>query len=290
METTLTKKSTPLLPSSGVDEYQPVSFTPAEAAIISLCSSQQDNPMIKDLSMINLKAFSAKLYRRASAKYGNSTKNEQETQDNIEFIMQDLIKNSLLRVNEISFLLDEGLSGSYDKEDVRHFSSSRFCKWIKTYLEEQKLAAMKKKAQFDHQNLTPPTPQEKEIKTQHETFFGELVQKVEKGELPQNFSGFDSIYEECERLSVFDPLDMDEKKIIAQACEEYTGYTGDKLKSFSRKVAYLYVLHQAAMVSYTMRELIKHVAGHDKSLSGYLQDLAKTRLAEYEQYKSENEL
>lgn len=287
MDTTLQEKFPQRLQICGHEQTNPA-FSDIERKIIAI-NSPADNAIVKDLSMLALRAFATKLYDRASARYGNAAKGDTNSETNIKLLTEDLMRNGLLRIKEVSFILEEGLSGSYDKEDVRHFSSSRFCKWIKTYLEEQKLAVMKKKAQFDHQNLTPPTPQEQEIKTRHETFFGELAQKVEKGELPQNFAGFDAIYEECERLGVFDPLDMEEKKIIAQACEEYTGYAGDKLKSFSRKVAYLYVLHQAAMVSYTMRELIKHVAGHDKSLSGYLQDLAKTRLAEYEQYKSENE-
>lgn len=259
-------------------------YTEAERKILTACSDN-DNPAIKDLSMIELKAFATKLYNRASARYGNSAKNDDNAQEQIKLLVEDLMRNYLLRVKEVTFILDEGISGAYDKEDVRHFSSSRFCKWVKTYLEEIKPVAMRKKAQIDHQSSKPIEPATSEIKGQQETFFGEMVNKLKNNELPTSFIGFDAIYEQCEELGVFKPLDLEEKKIIANECKAYSGYDGDALKAFARKVAYLYVMHRTAGISFTLKELIKTVSGKDTNMSGYLIELAKMRLVEYSDYK-----
>jgi len=259
-------------------------YTEAERKILTACSDN-DNPAIKDLSMIELKAFATKLYNRASARYGNSAKNDDNAQEQIKLLVEDLMRNYLLRVKEVTYILDEGISGAYDKEDVRHFSSSRFCKWVKTYLEEIKPVAMRKKAQIDHQSLKPIEPATSEIKGQQEAFFGEMVDKLKNNELPTSFIGFDAIYEQCEELGVFKPLDLEEKKIIANECKAYSGYDGDALKAFARKVAYLYVMHRTAGISFTLRELIKTVSGKDTNMSGYLIELAKMRLVEYSDYK-----
>lgn len=259
-------------------------YTEAERKILTACSDN-DNPAIKDLSMIELKAFATKLYNRASARYGNSAKNDDNAQEQIKLLVEDLMRNYLLRVKEVTYILDEGISGAYDKEDVRHFSSSRLCKWVKTYLEEIKPVAMRKKAQIDHQSLKPIEPATSEIKGQQEAFFGEMVKKLKNNELPTSFIGFDAIYEQCEELGVFKPLEFEEKKIIANECKAYSGYDGDALKAFARKVAYLYVMHRTAGISFTLRELIKTVSGKDTNMSGYLIELAKMRLVEYSDYK-----
>jgi hypothetical protein len=259
-------------------------YTESERKILTACSDN-DNPAIKDLSMIELKAFATKLYNRASARYGNSAKNDDNAQEQIKLLVEDLMRNYLLRVKEVTYILDEGISGAYDKEDVRHFSSSRFCKWVKTYLEEIKPVAMRKKAQIDHQSLKPIEPGTSEIKGQQEAFFGEMVNKLKNNELPTSFIGFDAIYEQCEELGVFKPLDLEEKKIIASECKAYSGYDGDALKAFARKVAYLYVMHRTAGMSFTLKELIKTVSGKDTNMSGYLIELAKMRLVEYSDYK-----
>lgn len=259
-------------------------YTETERKILTACSDN-DNPAIKDLSMIELKAFATKLYNRASARYGNSAKNDDNAQEQIKLLVEDLMRNYLLRVKEVTYIMDEGISGAYDKEDVRHFSSSRFCKWVKTYLEEIKPVAMRKQAQIAHQSLKPIEPATSEIKRQNEAFFGELVNKLKQGEFPASFLGFDSIFELCEELRVFEPVLLEEKKLIANECKKYSSYEGDALKVFARKVAYLYVMHRAAGVSFTMQGLIKTVAGRDKSMSGYLIELAKMRLVEYSDYK-----
>ena len=259
-------------------------YTEAERKILTACSDN-DNPAIKDLSMIELKAFATKLYNRASARYGNSAKNDDNAQEQIKLLVEDLMRNYLLRVKEVTYILDEGISGAYDKEDVRHFSSSRFCKWVKTYLEEIKPVAMRKKAQIDHQSLKPIEPATSEIKGQQDAFFGEMVNKLKNNELPTSFIGFDAIYEQCEELGVFKPLELEEKKIIANECKAYSGYDGDALKAFARKVAYLYVMHRTAGMSFTLKELIKTVSGKDTNMSGYLIELAKMRLVEYSDYK-----
>lgn len=259
-------------------------YTEFERKIITVCAPT-DNPAINDLTMLELKSFAMKLYNRAAARYGNSAKNDDNAQEQIKLLVEDLMRYPLLRVKEVSFVLDEGVGGAYDKEDVRHFSSSRFVKWVKTYLSEQKAVAMRKQAQIAHQSLKPIVPATSEIKRQNEAFFGELVNKLKQGEFPASFLGFDSIFELCEELRVFEPVDLEEKKLIASECKKYSSYEGDALKVFARKVAYLYVMHRAAGVSFTMQGLIKTVAGRDKSMSGYLMELAKTRLVEFAEYK-----
>jgi hypothetical protein len=240
--------------------------------------------------MLALKAMAAKLYKRANGRYGNSAKTESETEETIQFLVNDMMKQPLLRVNEIAYILEAGLDGKLDKDDVRHFSSSRFAKWIDAYLEEQKRPAMKKKAQFDHQQIAELTVDQAEEKRILEAFFGEQIAKLEKGEYPAFFQGLDDVFVRCEELKVFDPLDLDEKTAIRNACIEATGYEAEKLRAFSRKVAYLYVLHQAAMKDYTLTWLTSYVKEHDKTAQSHLMSTVHKRLREFEEYKRDNSM
>lgn len=286
MNVTPQKRSTQLSPSSGHSEVLPeVSFTPEERAVIALAEPNAENPRVQDISMLGLKALAAKLYHRANARYGNAAKDEDWVVQNIDFLVGDLLKHPLLRVKEVSQILDLGLDGKYDTEDVRHFSSSRFVKWIAAYLETKK-QAMKKKAQYDHQQLAPLTPTEQEEKRILEEGFGWWIGQVEKGELPKFLHGLDEVFARWEILGIIDPLTLEEKDTIAQACTKASSkLEGDSLKVFARKVAFLYVLHQAAMKDYTLESLIDYVKQNDKTVSVYLQDIGKERLDEYQQYK-----
>lgn len=278
------KKYTQLLRSCGHDELPEVTFTSEERSVIALTEPSDDNPRVQDISMLGLKALAAKMYQRANARYGNAAKPEDETVQNIDFLVGDLLKHPLLRVKEVSEILDRGLDGKFDAEDVRHFSSSRFAKWITAYIESKK-AVMKKKAQYDHQQLAPLTPTEQEEKRILEEGFGWWIRQVENDDLPKFFHGLDDVFVRWEELSIIDALSIEEKNIIAEASAKAVNLEGEALKVFARKVAFLYVLHQSAMKEYTLEHLIAYVKKNDKLMSAYLQDVAHQRLDEYEKYK-----
>lgn len=278
MDTNLQKKSTQAL-QSGSTNLPAVTFTDTEKTVLALAEPDFENPKVGEYSANSLSVLATGIAKRANARYGN---NPQGIEDTISFLVEDLKKFKNLRKKEIYSIVDRGINGEFDKEDVRHFSSSRFVKWVTTYLETLKQPASSKKAQFDHQQLQSLTPSEQEEKTALETLFGTHIQNLElRGELPALLQGLDEVFARCEELKVFDPLSIEEKNIIFNACAGYTGYTGDQLKKFARKAAYLYVLYQAAMKPYTTVIIMNYISKHDKSAVNRFMDLAHVRLQEY---------
>ena len=83
-------------------------YTEFERKIITVCAPT-DNPAINDSTMLELKSFAMKLYNRAAARYGNSAKNDDNAQEQIKLLVEDLMRYPLLRVKEVSFVLDEGV-------------------------------------------------------------------------------------------------------------------------------------------------------------------------------------
>ncbi len=271
-------------------EFQATIFSQADRTVLALAEDDFENERISEYDDEALSLLAAMIVNRANARYGNNP-SPQNIKDAQDFVMLDLKKFGNLRKKEITTIVDKGLDGEFEttKDDVRHFNSSRFCKWIRAYIENQRRPAYAKKIQYGYQKTQEAELAEQEEKRILEEDFGFWLNKLESGQAITRFEGRDEVYRRSEELNIFKPLTLEDKNIIAKACAEYTKFEGDRLKIFSRKVAYLYVLHVYSAKTFTLIDLIKQVHRNNRNTAGALMETAYKRLDEYEEIQKNKE-
>ncbi len=130
-----------------------IQLTRYERDIVSLSLATNVNPKIKDADMLTL---AEKISNIVNIRLGLRKRSGEDEEIFLQTLEADINKFPQLTVGEIEKALTMGLDGDFDPQDKDiFFSSSKFVRWIRAYIEQTKKPVMSRHAQFVHQIKEP---------------------------------------------------------------------------------------------------------------------------------------
>lgn len=131
----------------------PIQLMKSEREIVALATVSEENPKIKDADMLTL---AEKISNITRIRLGLKPRSDADEQVFLLTLEADINKFPQLTIAEIEKALTMGLDGEFDPDDKDiFFSSSKFVRWIRAYIEHTKKPVMSKHAQFIHQLKEP---------------------------------------------------------------------------------------------------------------------------------------
>lgn len=131
-------------------------LTDTEKEIVSLSASSGTNPKIKDADLLTL---AEKISNTVNIRLGLNPRLPDDEVVFLQILEADINKFPQLTAGEIFKILEMGLDGFFDSQDKDiFFNSSKFVRWIRSYIEHSKKPAMSKYAQSLHQVNVPILP------------------------------------------------------------------------------------------------------------------------------------
>lgn len=131
----------------------PIQLTRPERDIVALTLPTEQNPKVCNADLLTL---AEKISNIVNIRLGLRERSDGDEEVFLQTLEVDINKFPQLTIGEIEKALTMGLDGDFDPQDKDiFFSSSKFVRWIRAYIEQTKKPVMSRHAQFVHQIKEP---------------------------------------------------------------------------------------------------------------------------------------
>jgi hypothetical protein len=131
----------------------PIQLTRSESEIVALAIASELSPKVQDADLLTL---SEKISNIVGIRLNLRPRSIADEEVFLQTLEADINKFPQLTTGEILRALTMGLDGDFDPADKDiFFTSSKFVRWIRAYVEQTKKPVMSRYAQFVHQLKEP---------------------------------------------------------------------------------------------------------------------------------------
>jgi hypothetical protein len=214
----------------------PIQLTRSERDIVALTLPTEQNPKVCTADLLTL---AEKISNIVNIRLGLRERSEADEVVFLQTLEADIHKFPQLTIGEIEKALSMGLDGDFDPQEKDiFFSSSKFVRWIRAYIEQTKKPVMSRHAQFVHQIKEPIVELSDEKRIKLACDVANMYARERRKDPTHRVSGGAVLWQNIEALRIFTMVQKDRVALVQNFKKVYPEASDAEIVIHCQKAAY----------------------------------------------------